>query len=252
MVWRGSQFKAYFCDVGKPNQKGQVEEFSQFGEENFFSPLPKVESLEELNSYLLSMCEKYLDRPHPESKDMTIGRVFELERESLNRLPEHEVEVCRVVVDKLEVLHKDKEIAVWPRCYERGHRFMDFDHYLEVLVRKPGAVPFVSGFKDLSPLYRELYGAVTKEPSGNRLFIQILLLSREYPRPALDRAIERALRCGDVSYECIRHSLERYSPLIRGESHKTGGNSKLPGRLLEFKVRPVDITHFDSLVREGR
>ena len=278
-------FKAHFCDVGKPNQKGQVENFSQFAEENFFSPLPEAQSLEELNSYLLSMCEKYLDRPHPESKDMTIGQVLELERESLNLLPEHEVEVCRVVVvkvtnkstfrfegnsysvpsryagrdvtvkafvDKLKVLHKDKEIAIWPRCYEKGHRFVDFDHYLEVLVRKPGAVPFVSGFKDLSPLYKELYGAVTKEPSGNRLFIQILLLSREYPRPALDRAIEKALRCGNVSYEYIKHSLERSALPIGRESHESNANGRIPGKLLEFKVRPVDLTHFNSLIREGR
>jgi len=153
------------------------------------------------------------------------------------------------IVDRVAAFRKDKLVACWPRCYEKGHKFVDFDHYLEVLVQEPGAVPFVSGFKDLCPLYQELYTAVSKMESGNKLFVRILLLAREYPREMVDRAIEKALRSGNVSYEYIVATLRRTS-LAMDRPHAAG--QALPGKLLEFRVRPANVSQFNMLIGEGR
>lgn len=275
-------YAASFCNVAKANEKGQVESLAGFVERNFFSPLPEADSIEELNGYLRRRCEEYLDREHPELPGVSIREALERERGLLLPLPRHDVECCRITtasvstrslfrfegnsysvpcryangevtvkafVDRVAAFRKDKQVASWPRCYEKGHKFVDFDHYLEVLVRKPGAVPFVSGFKDLCPLYHELYTAVSKMESGNKLFVRILLLAREYPREMVDRAIEKALRSGNVSYEYIVATLRRTS-LPMGRPHDPG--QALPGKLLEFRVRPANVSQFNMLIGEGR
>ena len=275
-------YMASFCNVAKANEKGQVESLARFVERNFFSPLPEADSIEELNDYLRRRCEEYLDREHPELPGVSIREALEREMGLLLPLPRHDVECCRITtasvstrslfrfdgnsysvpcryangevtvkafVDHVAAFRKDKQVASWPRCYEKGHKFVDFDHYLEVLVRKPGAVPFVSGFKDLCPLYHELYTAVSKMESGNKLFVRILLLAREYPREMVDRAIEKALRSGNVSYEYIVATLRRTS-LPMGRPHDSG--QALPGKLLEFRVRPANVSQFNMLIGEGR
>ncbi|MGE5572737.1 MAG: Mu transposase domain-containing protein [Bacteroidota bacterium] len=155
----------------------------------------------------------------------------------------------KAFVDHVAAFRKDKQVASWPRCYDKGHKFVDFDHYLEVLVRKPGAVPFVSGFKDLCPLYHELYTAVFGMESGNKLSVRILLLAQEYPREMLDRAIEKVLRSGNASYECMVARLTRTSLPVRRARDLSHA---LPGKLLEFRVRPANVSQFSMLMGEGR
>ncbi|WP_277813394.1 IS21 family transposase [Geobacillus sp. CAMR5420] len=49
-------FKAEFCNIRSGNEKGRVEGTVGYVRRNAFVPLPDVQSLEELNAYLLDWC----------------------------------------------------------------------------------------------------------------------------------------------------------------------------------------------------
>ena len=94
--FRGFGYVSSFCNIGKANEKGQVESLARFVERNFFSPLPEADSIEELNDYLRLRCEEYLDREHPELPGVSIREALERERGLLLPLPRHDVECCRI------------------------------------------------------------------------------------------------------------------------------------------------------------
>lgn len=96
---------------------------------------------------------------------------------------------------------------------------------------------------------QEVYAAVSKIESGNKLFVRILLPAWDYPREMVDKAIEKALRSGNVSYEYIVATLKRTS-LPMGRAHDS--TQALPGKLLEFRVRPANVSQFNMLIGEGR
>jgi len=52
-------FKAEFCNVGKGNEKGGVEGLVGFSRRNYLTPLPKGDSLDEINAQLLEKCRSF-------------------------------------------------------------------------------------------------------------------------------------------------------------------------------------------------
>ena len=55
-------FKAHFCNVRRPNEKGVVEGSVKYARLNFMVPVPQVQDYDELNSLLRSCCESDLNR----------------------------------------------------------------------------------------------------------------------------------------------------------------------------------------------
>ncbi|MCD8500385.1 MAG: hypothetical protein LRY71_00235 [Bacillaceae bacterium] len=67
-------FKAEFCNVRAGNEKGRVEGTVGYVRRNAFVPLPEVQSMEELNNYLLNWCMEESERrkvPHRKETDLT-------------------------------------------------------------------------------------------------------------------------------------------------------------------------------------
>src|SRR5215470_17403547 len=55
-------FDSRFCQPGKGNEKGRIENMVKFAERNLFTPVPCVETLAELNLLLRQRCLDYLQR----------------------------------------------------------------------------------------------------------------------------------------------------------------------------------------------
>ncbi|MGW1191441.1 Mu transposase domain-containing protein [Streptomyces sp. NPDC002559] len=136
-------------------------------------PVPEVESLAELNE-LVEQWERYNGRRRIESGARTIDECFEDERSTLLPLPEDPFETGRVFTLRVDrygqitvranrysvpvrligkrvrvLLHashpvvcdKNVEVARHERLIAKGSCRLEPDHYLEALVRKPGAFP---------------------------------------------------------------------------------------------------------------
>lgn len=50
-------FDSRFCQPGKGNEKGRIENRVKFVERNLFTPIPRVDSLAELNALLKERCK---------------------------------------------------------------------------------------------------------------------------------------------------------------------------------------------------
>jgi len=233
-------FASYFCNVGRPNEKGVVERLVGYVRKNFLVPVPRVGSWEELNGYLLEQCRKRFSQK-ASGKEKTIGELLEEERGSFRPLPPVAFEACRTeerhvsslsmvafqnnsysvptayayrevtvkaYVFQLELCHKEAIIAVHQRSYGRAELLCDPLHYLPILEHKPGgldsAKPFVSW--ELPICFAILRQRLESRNgnAGKREYILILQLLRDFTLTELRQAIEKALEYNCANYEAIK------------------------------------------------
>ena len=171
--WYG--FEAFYCEpgLGGAHEKGGVEgEIGRF-RRGFLVPVPRVRSLGELNARLAE-ADVIDGRRHIEYRAASVAAGFAAEQPLLAPLPGDgfdtgtvlwpradkfariSVGKCRYSVparligtrvrirltaNELEVFEGSRKVAVHPRLAAAGAEHLDLDHYLEILLRKPGALP---------------------------------------------------------------------------------------------------------------
>jgi len=94
-------FESVFCNAGKGNEKGNVENKVGYLRRNLLVPVPSFESLEEYNSLLLDECQKDGNRNHY-AKDENMQILYEDDVKSMIPLPKEPFNSCkfdRVKVD---------------------------------------------------------------------------------------------------------------------------------------------------------
>jgi transposase len=183
-------FESRFCNPARGNEKGRVENMMKFAERNLFTPVPCVNSLQELNELIRQRCLDY--QKHTQARQtQTVGERLEQERPLLSEIPAYRPECCRITsvtvdkssmvqfetnrysvpteyayqtlwlkafVDRVEITDKEKIIATHPRLKGRLQESIRFEHYRKVLERKPGA------FEHLRAQDKEPLALKTKEP----------------------------------------------------------------------------------------
>ena len=236
-------FESRFCNPGKGNEKGQVENLVKEAERSVMTPVPSAASLEELNERLLRACVRNLERVQPRL-GRTRGQLLDEEREAMRPLPAKPFAACvsvsaiatkeslarfdgndysvaqeyaykpctvRGYVGKVEILYKAGVIATHPRSYGKGDYVLDPFHYLPLLERKPGALqngrPFAGeAFGEaFSRLRRELNHRHDSE--GDRHFVKVLLLMTKHPRQEVKRAVEDCVGRRAFSAEAVELAL---------------------------------------------
>jgi hypothetical protein len=103
-------------------------------------------------------------------------------------------------------------VARHERATVRGSQSLNLDHYLEVLNRKPGALPgatalvqaraaglFTSAHDTFWATARKAHG----DSGGTRALIEVLLLHRHHPHADVVAGIAAALRVGAVSPDVV-------------------------------------------------
>lgn len=241
------QFMAEFCTPAQPQEKGGVEGEVGHFRRNHLVPVPQAEDLAALNAFLLRACQHDENRLIGE-RLQSVGALLVLERNHLLPLPAEgfelaEIRSCvvdtkgcvkthtnaystplragtkaevRVLPATVEIWQAGKQVACHERCYGRGEQVLNLEHYLDVLERKPGALP---GSKPLaqwrerglwSPCFDRLWEQLEQrqgKQAGIRAMVDLLQLGRSHGYATLRQAVEKALALGCSDASAIRYLL---------------------------------------------
>ena len=102
-------------------------------------------------------------------------------------------------------------MAIHPRSYGRGGEFLDPEHYIPILRKKPGILDHGKPFqgkpwgKDFILLHKELEYRLNT--AGTREFIEILLLVSYHGREAVTMAVADCVRKRLFSLEAVKAAL---------------------------------------------
>lgn len=225
-------FDSEFCNPASGNEKGTVENLVKFVRRNAMVPVPSVKSINELNQKLIAWCDRQRQvrikdweqerqelmplPPAPfkcsRTKMVSTSRLllFEFDRNYYSVPVSCGQKSLRVesFVDRIEVYDSSKLVALHDRCYSRGERIMQLDHYLPLLAIKPRAVKNALVVRKLPEVYQRLRNYLCKRnPDGYREFAKILLLNQEFNFEYVLQSIEEALKLNCPSYSAIRQIL---------------------------------------------
>lgn len=226
------------------HEKGGVEGENGRFRRRWLTPVPKVDNYEQANDYLLACCIRDMDRAL-EAETLTVGEKVVIERESLRPMPAERFETAELleprVDDKsriqikrnfysvpaslvgkkvhvrltpmgVEASFRDKLIATHERSYKRHQQILLLDHYLDVLVEKPGAFPGSLALHqarengEFPRTYDRLWSALiakSGEQVGTRQMIEVLLLHRTYSKQAVGEAVCQALSANAIDPSAV-------------------------------------------------
>ena len=240
-------FRAEFCTPGEGHEKGGVEGEGGQYRRNYLVPVPKVRNLEELNRLLESGSDEEQNRLIS-GRSQTIGAAMLAEREHLlplaaegfdlaalhfpqvnqsgcvkvltnfysTPLPVGTSAEAKVYSAYVEIWHAGHCVARHERCYGRHQQVLELDHYLDVLVKKPGAMAGSTALEQCRaqgrwPASYDRFWSIASErdgrQAGTRAMIEVLLLSRTYGAARVRQAVEEALEMGTSSLSAIRYLL---------------------------------------------
>jgi Transposase and inactivated derivatives len=236
----------FYCMPGLEgaHEKGGVEgEIGRF-RRNHLVPVPEVDSLAELNA-LIDEWDQQDDARRIGSRPHTVAEHFAIEQPLLAPLPDEPFETgrlftprvdrfsqitvrmnqysvpIRLIVRKVRVLLHASELVVYDgrrevarheRLPTRGGTRLELDHYLEALVRKPGALPGSTVLEQaraagkFTPVHDAWWAAVRKargDAEGTRALIQVLLLHRSMTHEHVVAGIATALAAGALTPDAV-------------------------------------------------
>ena len=277
-------FESHFCTPAHGNEKGQVESLVGYVRRNALVPVPEVRSLEELNTHLRKWCEREKERTVPGLKG-TIGERLVADRKVLLPLPPQPFDTAKVVlgkvnryaqvtfdtcvysvpwkyayreatlkgyVDRVEVWIDRQCVATHPRSYERHGSVLALDHYLDVFLKKPGALQYAIPFKQtiLPEAYHKLHRGLrlALPHNADREFVRVLMLHREYPADEVLAAV------GEAADRHLYHADAVRSLLVMRHSPQPAPASLDPAAFLNMPrvdIPPARTDHFSRLLKKG-
>jgi hypothetical protein len=113
---------------------------------------------------------------------------------------------------QLEVFDGSARVATHPRLLTRGGARLELDHYLEILLGKPGALPGSTALAQarasgrFTPAHEAFWAAARArhgDAAGTRALIEVLLLHRRLSRDAVLAGIRAALDAGSVAPDVV-------------------------------------------------
>jgi len=243
---RETGFDAFYCMPGLEgaHEKGGVEHEGGRFRRTHLVPVPEVETLAELNERLAAI-DKAEDDRHVHGRTASIGECFAAERDLLVPLPAEEYDCgitltpavrrdSRIVVrqcyysvparfigrqvrvslraNELLVFDRNQVIARYPRLTRRYDYRDTLDHYLEILLVRPGALAGSASlaqargdgtFTTAHDAFWTAARAAHGDAAGTRALIEVLLLHRRMPAEAVLAGITAALEAGAASPELV-------------------------------------------------
>ena len=213
------QFNYRFCNRGKGNEKGHVERSVEFVRRKAFARVDSFETLEAANAHLWQICDRLNGRtvrgkeesiaeafaaetacmrPAPPAYQACNLRKLKVNKYSCIRLDNNYYSVLeghvgrwvkvKVYVHRLEVFdNKNQLLASHDRRHSRDQWYIQLDHYLKTLAKKPGALVRSEAWYQADPRLHRLFEAhFTQRP---KLFIELLLWARK-SKISIDRVIQ--------------------------------------------------------------
>ena len=272
-------YDADFCNAAAGWEKGQVEKMVQDARQGLWQNAPRFKTLEDLNQWLEEQCiQEWQTKPHREYPKRTVADVWREEKASLMAKPAdfdgfvestHRVtSTCLVrfernsysvpasfanrtvslhtYPDRLVMVAEGQEIAIHERVFSRDHNSSgetryQWQHYLAVAQRKPGALRNGAPFDQMPESFKLLQKQLLKRPGGDREMADVLALVLHHDEQDVERAIIQALKHGHTSKAHVVNCLHR---LVAPETPKP--LSTPPNMALQ--VEPEANTHrYDQL-----
>ena len=232
------------CTPASGNEKGRVERQVQIDRQQFFTPMPSGDNLQELNDILASRLIHYnATHKHPEYRSKTLDEVFAQEKHCFVKVPltfdgckETDVKVsttclarfdrniysvhcscagkivqCKAYADKVVFIHEGKEVGRHERKFTKGQTYYDPLHYLPLLARKPGALRNGAPFAEMTlpDELNEVRKHLEQQPSGARDFAHILSYIPIESMESVTLACAEALKAKAISKDVILNILLR-------------------------------------------
>jgi hypothetical protein len=267
-------FDADFCNVASGWEKGVVEKNVQDSRRRIWidAQTRKWHSFEELNAWLGERCRAlWSEIRHPEYKQFSVAEMLEQERTELMPMPtvfdgyiERSARVSstclgavarnrysvpcelagqrvstRLYPNRVEIATDETIVASHVRVANQGHICYDWQHYISLVQRKPGALRNGAPFADMpAPLLRLRQGLMRHE-GGDKTMAQVLNCVCSHGLEAVLVAVELVIESGVLSTEHVLNVLARLNAAPVPESVESS---------LHLREVPVANTgRYDSL-----
>jgi transposase len=253
-------FEADFCNVASGWEKGRVEKNVQDSRRRVWidAARERFGSFAELNAWLGVRCRALWEEVrHPEHRTFSVAEMLEHEQAHLMPMPEPfdgyvekparvsstclvvaarnrysvpcewvgQVLSTRLYPGRVKVVAGDALVADHERLGNEGCTRYDWQHYIPLLQRKPGALRNGAPFADLPAPLQRLRRALLRESGGDRVMAQVLAIvpsaGLEAVLVAVDLALENAPPSGRVSVEHVRNVLARLTATAPPENAAT-------------------------------
>jgi transposase len=296
---------AFYCQPGieGAHEKGGVEgEIGRFRRSRLV-PVPEVASVAELNE-LIDQWDIEDESRRIGGRARTVAEFLEIERPLLRPLPGEPFETglwltprvdrfsqvtvrnnrysvpvrligrpVRVLLHASELVVYDgrAEVARHERLSRREGARLDLDHYLEALVRKPGALPGATALEQarsagkFTPVHDAWWSAARKAhggAAGTRALIEVLLLHRHMGHEHVVAGLAAALLAGALTADAV--ALEARRAADEADlAPEPGAAPAAPPAVTSLTARrlgklPADtrplpsVTAYDQLLRRNR
>lgn len=217
-------------------------------------PVPEVATLEELNAKIAEI-DASEDERILAGRLTTVGFNFFTEADQLTPLPFEGFECgitltpkvdrssritvrqchysvpARFIGQNVRVLLRGNELLVFerretvarhPRLTRRGDFRDELDHYLEILLVKPGAMAGSTAlvtarqngsFTEVHEAFWAAARAAHGDAAGTRALIEVLLLHRRMPATAIEQGMAAAIRAGAITADVVAVEARRAAAL---------------------------------------
>lgn len=301
--------EAFYCQPGitGAHEKGGVEGDIGWFRRNHFVPLPEVDSIDELNT-LVDDWDVADENRRIANRSRTVGDHFATEQPLLAPLPVEAFETgrwftprvdrfaqltvrmnkysvpARLVGRQVGVLVHASHLVIYDghtivarheRLMTKGRVRLDLDHYLEILLHKPGALPGAAALEQarkagrFTPIHEEWWAAACKthgDAAGTRALIEVLLLHRHLAHEHVVAGLATALAAGAHTADVIALEARKLADTTTDADETGPDGSTLLGKgeiasLTERRLRkpPPDdarplptVTQYDNLLRRPR
>ena len=266
-------FEPEFCNRAAGWEKGIVEKNVQDRRRQLWveAGTRHWPSLEALNDWLAIECKAAWEMmTHPDCPVLTLADAWQDEVPQLMPLPaafdgyvEHPVRVSstalilfqrnrysvpcecahalaslRVYPFELVIVVGEREVARHRRCFARDETHYNWQHYIAVVQRKPGALRDGAPFRHMPAPLRQLQQTLLRQPKGDRVMAQVLAAVPMHGLEAVLVAIELVLASGTITGEHVLNVLGRLHHPTR---HDAQIDTVLPS------APPADPHRYDRL-----
>ena len=295
-------FDAFYCQPGVAgaHEKGGVEGEGGRFRRNHLVPVPVVASLAELNERLIGY-DTGDDARRIADRTASVGEHFAFEATVLRPLPREGFETGLVLTPRVDryaritvrqchysvparlighrvrailraselvVFDGRREVARHERATTRGSQILVLDHYLEVLVGKPGAMPGATALVQaraagtFTAVHEAFWAAARKahgDGGGTRALVEVLLMHRHNRHEHVLAGITAALSVGAFSPDVVavetRKAQQQAAAAARGEqvvvslTERLAERTQGPTETLPPDLRPPpSVLPYDDLL----
>jgi transposase len=270
-------FDPDFCNVASGWEKGVVEKNVQDSRRRIWidAAQRKFGSFEELNAWLGERCRSlWSEMRHPEYSEFSIAEMLEQEQAEMMPMPtafdgyvekpSHVTSTCLVTVDRnrysvpcewagqwvstrlyptrVGVVAEDQLVAIHDRLTTRKKTSFQWQHYISLIERKPGALRNGAPFADLPAPLKLLKQGLMRHEGGDRVMARVLAAVPAAGLDAVLVAVELVLESGVISAEHVINMIGRLNPTPTPASAETA---------LKLKQEPLANTGRYDRLRDG-